>query len=196
MIVQTMRNVFKRKSETALTIVNYVIDIEKRFKRVVKYIRCDDAGENRALEKACIKAGLGIQFEYTSPGTPQRNGRVERKFATLYGRVRAMYDFANVEESIRVGTWTECANTAFDIDNLIVSNNKPVSSYPSFYEEDPKYIKQMRTFGEMEDESETSRSRETSNVSRPCSQSLSRCLPHVESEDKKSDQDSRHTLAQ
>jgi hypothetical protein len=139
----------KRKSETALTIVNYVIDIEKRFKRVVKYIRCDDAGENRALEKACINAGLGIQFEYTAPGTPQRNGRVERKFATLYGRVRAMYDFANVEESIRVGTWTECANTACDIENLIVSNNKPVSSYRSFYEEDPKYIKQMRTFGEM-----------------------------------------------
>jgi hypothetical protein len=60
-----------------------------------------------------------------------------------------MYDFADVKDSVGVGTWTECANTATGIDNLIVSNNKPVSSYHCFYEEDPKYIKQMRTFGEM-----------------------------------------------
>ncbi len=139
----------KKKGDTAETIVSYVLDLKERSKIVVKYIRCDDAGENRALEKTCIKAGLGIQFEYTAPGTPQRNGRVERKFATLYGRVRAMFDFADAEDKIRVGTWTECANTACDIENLIVSNNKPVSSYRSFYEKDPKYITSMRTFGEM-----------------------------------------------
>jgi hypothetical protein len=61
------------------------LTLKKKFKRVVIYIRCDDSGENRALEKACIKAGLRIQFEFTAPGMPQRNWRVERKFATLYG---------------------------------------------------------------------------------------------------------------
>jgi hypothetical protein len=60
-----------------------------------------------------------------------------------------MYDFSDVEDSVRAGTWTECVNMATNIENLIVSNKKPVSSYRSFYEEDPKYIKQMRTFGEM-----------------------------------------------
>jgi hypothetical protein len=59
----------------------------------------NDAGENRALEKMRINAGLGIQFEYTAPGTPQRNGRVERKVATLWASSsNAMYDFANVED--------------------------------------------------------------------------------------------------
>jgi hypothetical protein len=31
-----------------------------------------------------------IQFEYTAPHTPQQNGRIGRKFATLYGKIRAL----------------------------------------------------------------------------------------------------------
>jgi len=45
--------------------------------RRVYHIRCDNAGENRALESACIDKELGIVFEYTAPGTPQQNGVVE-----------------------------------------------------------------------------------------------------------------------
>jgi hypothetical protein len=63
-------------------------------KHIVKVIRCDDAGENKVLELRCIHAQLGINFEYTGPGTPQYNGRVERKFATLYGCVRTMLNAA------------------------------------------------------------------------------------------------------
>jgi transposase InsO family protein len=48
------------------------------------------AGENTDLEIKCKKAGQYIKFEYTAPGAPQQNGVVERKFATLFGRVRAM----------------------------------------------------------------------------------------------------------
>jgi hypothetical protein len=51
---------------------------------VVKIICCDDAGENKTLEMHCVQKQLGINFEYTSPGTPQYNCDVERKFATLY----------------------------------------------------------------------------------------------------------------
>jgi hypothetical protein len=44
----------------------------------VKYIRCDNAGENTALEKLCLKEGMGIQFEYTSPySTIEWKGRKE-----------------------------------------------------------------------------------------------------------------------
>jgi hypothetical protein len=46
-------------------------------KHIVKTNRCDDAGENKALENRCIQEQLGIDFEYTGPGTPQFNGRVE-----------------------------------------------------------------------------------------------------------------------
>ena len=66
-----------RKSET-------VQELKVKHDLIVKYIRCDDAPENRKAEKLCVENGINVQFEYTSPGTPQRNARVERKFATQY----------------------------------------------------------------------------------------------------------------
>jgi hypothetical protein len=32
---------------------------------------------------------FSIKVEYSGPQTPQRHGKVERKFQTLYGRIRA-----------------------------------------------------------------------------------------------------------
>ena len=49
----------------------------KLFRIMVKNIRCDNAGENLTLEKDCRNDGLGIQFEFPAPGTPQQNGKVE-----------------------------------------------------------------------------------------------------------------------
>jgi hypothetical protein len=53
----------------------------------VKFLRLDDAGENYALEKECKQQNLAVKFEYSGPRTPQRNGKVERKFQTIYGRI-------------------------------------------------------------------------------------------------------------
>lgn len=39
---------------------------------------------------------LGITFEYTPRHTPQHNGVVERKFQTLYVRVRAMINGSGI----------------------------------------------------------------------------------------------------
>ena len=55
------------------------------FGRHVHHIRCNNAGEKRALEIVCIDKEVGIVFEYTAPGTPQQNGIVERAFATMLG---------------------------------------------------------------------------------------------------------------
>jgi hypothetical protein len=33
-------------------------DLKSKQKVTVKYIHCDDAGENKTLEGACLKAGL------------------------------------------------------------------------------------------------------------------------------------------
>ena len=57
---------------------------------VTRYIRCDDAGENKKLEAACVKAGWDIQFEYTTPNTPQYNGRIERRFAAYHTRSKPL----------------------------------------------------------------------------------------------------------
>jgi hypothetical protein len=85
-----------KKSEGKTKLIPWIQDLKKKHGIEVKFIRCDDAGENFSLEKACLVAGLGIQFEYTATGTPQYNGRVERKFATLYGCVRSMMNAANI----------------------------------------------------------------------------------------------------
>jgi len=113
-----------------------------------KYIRCDDAGENRKAEEKCIKAGLNIQFEYTPPGTPQRNGRIERKFATYYGRIRACYKAAGIEENIlKYGVWVECARTIVKMDNIITSSTRPHSPHFQFFKKHPPIIKNLKAFG-------------------------------------------------
>ena len=38
----------------------------------IKRIRFDKSGENRTLQKECDKANMGITFEFTAPGTPNR----------------------------------------------------------------------------------------------------------------------------
>ena len=50
------------------------------------------------LESACIDNELGIVFEYTAPGTPQQNGVIERAFATMLGKKRAIMNGAGFDE--------------------------------------------------------------------------------------------------
>jgi hypothetical protein len=111
-------------------------DLKSKHGITIKYIRCDDAGEKTKLEEACLKEGLRILFEYTAPGTPQRNGRVEQKFTTLYGQVRATMDHAGLSKKLCKGLWAECAHTATMIENMIVTPTKPVSSNSQFFEKE------------------------------------------------------------
>ena len=77
----------------------------------LKHIRCDDSGENKAFYDACRTKGYNIKFEFSGPRTPQQNGKVERKFQTFYGRIRAMLNHAGFENGKRSGIWAECART-------------------------------------------------------------------------------------
>ena len=70
----------------------------KREQHRVLTIRCDNAGENKTLQKACDDRGLTISFEYTARNTPQQNSKVEKGFETLYGRGKAMLNGASVPE--------------------------------------------------------------------------------------------------
>ena len=76
--------------------------------------------KNFALEKACKQQQLGVTFEFSGPRTPQRNGKVERKFQTLYGKIRAMFNASGIDGEIRHGLWAECASTASFYENRII----------------------------------------------------------------------------
>ena len=65
------------KNEQVEPIIDWIKALKARHKIKVKIIRCDNAGENKVLEREPDKKELGISFEYTAPGTPQLNGVVE-----------------------------------------------------------------------------------------------------------------------
>ena len=106
----------KFKSQVKDKIVAMIKHLDQKYGYNVKYLRCDNVGENIKTEEECHNQGLGVTFEYTSPNTPQQNGRVERKFTTLYGRVRSMMNAERLIGSLRTGLWAECARTATNLD--------------------------------------------------------------------------------
>ena len=116
---------------------------------IVKTIRCDDAGENKKLKELSDIEGLGITYEFTGPGSPQFNGRVERKFATLFARVRSMLNGAKLPMTIRKRLWAEAAKTATNIENILVSYNKPKSSFNVFYMTDEVSPRPLKPFGDI-----------------------------------------------
>jgi hypothetical protein len=59
----------KKKSDQVEDVVCLLKKIISVYKKNIKFIRCDNAGENKTLEKACYDAKLGIIFEYTPPNT-------------------------------------------------------------------------------------------------------------------------------
>ena len=88
----------KQKGDVKDKFIPLLKELRDTYGRRVQCIRCDNAGENQALEKECIERELGIVFEYTAPGTPQQNGVVERAFATMLGKTRAIMNGAGFDE--------------------------------------------------------------------------------------------------
>ena len=96
-----------------------------------------------------VNSNLTFKFEFTAPHTLQHNGIVERKFATLYGRIRSMFYGCGMTEGleIRKGLWCECANTATKHENIVVRDiNPPFTKFHGF---DSKIVPYLRQFGEM-----------------------------------------------
>ena len=95
----------KNKSDLAKVGTTLIKRLKTENKITVDTIKCDNAGENKKMEEMCINQDLGVKFEYTAVGTSQQNGRLERKFATLYGRIRSMMIDTGVEEEMRQNSW-------------------------------------------------------------------------------------------
>ena len=107
----------------------------------VKIIRCDYAGENKVLERESDKNELGIILEYTTPGTPQQNGVVERALATVMGRARAMMNHAEFTMAKRQQLWCEAAQTTTLLDNILVQDSAKSPPFTQFFGVDAKYAK-------------------------------------------------------
>ena len=121
------------KSDQAKVLSYFIDEIEAETDKEVKIIRCDNAGENKTTEERFIREKRNIKFEYTARNTPQQNGKVERAFATLYGRMRAMMNYAGIAPEKPDKIWTEAAATATKLENILVDKKDDKSAYEKVY---------------------------------------------------------------
>ena len=140
----------RRKSETSETIIGWATSLEKEKNITIKNIRCDNAGENVMLGQM-LKSHetLNINVEFTAPNTPQQNGKVERKFQTLYGKIRSMLNWARFPTDMRRRLWAQCAKAATLLENIILKSNSELTSYELFHGKASPHIDFLRTFGEV-----------------------------------------------
>ena len=88
-------------------------------------------------------------FEFTAPGTPQQNSVAERRIPMLMGRARAMLIQAGIDSKGKGEFWCKVISTATKLDNIMVRPERTKPPHTFFYSKDVKYMKYMRTFGEM-----------------------------------------------
>ena len=131
-----------------MRVLSLIQDLKQNHGVDVQTIRCDNAGENKDTETHLRQSGFPIRFEYTSSNTPQHNGVVERRFATLYGRVRAMQHFCRCNQDLKLRTWAKCANTASDLWNIQVQANETRCPHQLFYGNMPRYAYNLQIFGQ------------------------------------------------
>ena len=68
----------------------------------------------------------------------------------LIGRARAMLTQGGIDSNGKGEFWCEVISTATKLDNRMVRPDRTKPPYTLFYNKDAKYMKHMRTFGEME----------------------------------------------
>ena len=139
----------KRKSDQIELFPIWIKELKAKYGIDIKYIRLDNSGENRSLQNECDKQNLGIIFEFAAPGTPQQNSVVERKIPTFMGRSRAMMLTAGFSQQDKRKFWCEVISTATKLDNIMVRKVRTKPPFTLFYSDEAKYMKFLRSFGEM-----------------------------------------------
>jgi hypothetical protein len=140
----------KNKSDLPDVVIKWIHLTHKKDKVKVQKIRCDNAGENKSLQKQIEEdKELDIKFEFTAPYTPEMNGKIERKFATLYGKTRSILNGARLTKTLREGLWAQCAKLATKLENILCGSAEDKSPAEKFYGELPKWVKKLKVFGEV-----------------------------------------------
>jgi hypothetical protein len=141
----------KSKDEQVQVIVKLLIQITNEEKVIVAFIRCDNSGKNHDSQNQ-IKDNhpkLVCKFEFTAPDSPQQNGKVERRFATLYGRVRAMLNERDFNWPLRHTMWAYASLHATKLDNSLIMPETHLSPVFMYYGHTPAWDDHLHSFGEI-----------------------------------------------
>ena len=118
----------------------------------MKYVRCDNAGENRLLETTAngVAWKLSLEMEYTARDTPQHNHLVERAFPTIAARAKALMVDANDPLSQRYLLFRSAVVLATMLDGFIVQcvGGLSATRFVLFFGRNPNWSKYLRTYGE------------------------------------------------
>ena len=140
----------KEKSNLADIMIGLIKNLKNKYNLQVQYLHCNNAGENVAFEKAYKDNVLGVDFEYTAPGTPQQNVCIERKFATLFNQVCVMLSSSKFNAYLCNSLWTKAVNTTMLLENNLSTLNRILSPFQHFFGKRRKRIPSwMQKFGEM-----------------------------------------------
>jgi hypothetical protein len=114
--------------------------VTSQYKIKIKCFPCDNAGENKSFQSWLKKKWKSyIKFEYTAPNTPQQNGKIELKFATLYGKIRSVLNADGFSAFLRSRLWSYAA----------IVGPSTMTASEKFTGSNPKWFKSLRTFGEI-----------------------------------------------
>jgi hypothetical protein len=140
----------KIEDETKHHVINLILDLQKDKNITVQFIRCENSGENKDIQQAIIPISkIKVKFEVTAPDTPQKNGKIERKFATLYGKIRATLNKAEFTWSLCHSMWAYCTLLITKLDNAHIFSDVHFSPYALFYYYNPAWLPHLHSFGEI-----------------------------------------------
>jgi hypothetical protein len=118
----------------------------------VRFLRMDNAGENKSLQQRCESADwkFNITCEYTAAMTPQQNHLAEIGFTVIANRGRALMARANIPTKVRYQVWKEAFKVATLLDGLTVTtlDGQTATRYVHWAGENPKFSQHLRTWGE------------------------------------------------
>jgi hypothetical protein len=138
--------VLKNKSDLKEKIKSHLTDL-KIAGIDVKYVWCNNAGDNKAMKDDSEIKPFGIKFELSGPRTPQRNEKVERKFQAFYGRIRSMLNCTGLKDELRNKIWAESAMTVMYLSNVMPTKHELKSPYELLFGSKPVLNSRLKMFG-------------------------------------------------
>ena len=122
------------KTEVSHTMKMFFSLVERQFNKQVKLIRSDNGTEFTCMKQYFLDHG--IVFQTSCVGTPQQNGRVERKHQHILNVARAL----RFQGNLPIAFWGECVLSAGYLINrtpsLVLNGKTP---YSVLYGREPAY---------------------------------------------------------
>jgi hypothetical protein len=119
---------------------------QKEMGHPIKYMRCDDAGENKEpLKKLCNTHD--IVMEKTAPATLQQNGVVECRIALLQQRAHAQLLAAGLDEDMRSLLWAASVDMTNVLENITATLKSVMSAYEIYMGDQSNLYPNLMEFG-------------------------------------------------